>query len=58
MRRTACRADCCGRRSIDYYAYPGIAKQHAQRGATLIRLFPDGSYRIEQADYVPEHDAR
>lgn len=45
-------------KSIDYYAYPGIAKQHAQRGATLIRLFPDGSYRIEQADYVPEHDAR
>lgn len=41
-------------KSIDYYAYPGIAEQTAQRGATLIRLFPDGSYRIEQADYVPE----
>lgn len=54
MRHTAYRAGCCGRRRNDYYAYPGIAEQTAQRGATLIRLFPDGSYRIEQADYVPE----
>lgn len=39
-------------KSIDYYAYPGIAEQTEQRGATLIRLLPDGSYRIEQKDYT------
>lgn len=43
-------------KSIDYYAYPGIAEQTGQRGATLIRLLPDGSYRIEQADYAPARD--
>lgn len=58
MRHTACRAACCGRRGIDDYACPGIATQSTQRGTTLIRLSPDGSYRIEQADYAPEHDVR
>ncbi len=38
-------------KSIDYYAYPGIAKRNDQRGGTLIILFSDGSYRLEQLDY-------
>ncbi|MDE5589759.1 MAG: metallophosphoesterase [Acetatifactor sp.] len=38
-------------KSIDYYAYPGIADKTEQRGATLITLFPNGSYQIEQVDY-------
>lgn len=39
-------------KSIDYIAYPDIAKRTAQRGATLIVLDADGSYRIEQIDYT------
>lgn len=38
-------------KSIDYYDYPGIADRTEQRGATLITLFPDGSYQMEQVDY-------
>lgn len=38
-------------KSIDYYAYPGIADRTEQRGATLITLFPNGSYQIEQVAY-------
>ncbi|MCI9142252.1 MAG: hypothetical protein HFH87_06455 [Lachnospiraceae bacterium] len=38
-------------KSIDYYAYPGIADKTKQRGATLITLFSDGSYQIEQVNY-------
>lgn len=38
-------------KSIDYYAYPGIADRTEQRGATLITLFSDGSYQIKQVDY-------
>lgn len=38
-------------KSIDYIAYPGIGDRTAQRGGTLIRVLPDGSYRIGQVDY-------
>lgn len=38
-------------KSIDYYAYPGIADKTEQRGATLITLFPNDTYQIEQVDY-------
>lgn len=38
-------------KSIDYYAYPGISDRSKQRGATLITLFTDGSYKIEQVNY-------
>lgn len=38
-------------KSIDYYAYPGISDRSKQRGATLITLFTDGSYKIEQVHY-------
>ena len=39
-------------KSIDYYAYPGISDRMKQRGATLITSFSDGSYQIEQVDYL------
>ncbi len=38
-------------KSIDYIAYPGIAKMTDQRGATLITLSKDGGYRIDQVHY-------
>lgn len=38
-------------KSIDYYAYPGISDRSKQRGATLITLFTDGSYKMEQVNY-------
>lgn len=37
-------------KSIDYLAYPGIAKRNSQRGGTLITLLPDKTYTIEQID--------
>lgn len=37
-------------KSIDYIAYPGIAKRTSQRGATLIHVYYDG-YSVEQLDY-------
>lgn len=39
-------------KSIDYIAYPGIAKLTQQRGATLITLSQNGNYKIEQVDYT------
>lgn len=41
-------------KSIDYIAYPRIAKQTEQRGATLVTLSKSGEYKIEQIDYVQE----
>ncbi|MCH5340098.1 MAG: hypothetical protein J1E01_01395 [Acetatifactor sp.] len=38
-------------KSIDYIAYPGISQITEQRGATLITILQDGSYRLEQVDY-------
>lgn len=38
-------------KSIDYIAYPKIAKMTEQRGATLITLFQNGEYMIQQVDY-------
>lgn len=38
-------------KSIDYIAYPGIAKQTKQRGATLIHVYYDG-YSVEQLSYT------
>ena len=34
--------------SIDYPAMPGIAKDTAQRGGTLITLYPNSEFEIEQ----------
>ena len=39
-------------RSIDYIAYPGIAKETDQRGGTLIVLSQDGGYTIESVAYT------
>jgi hypothetical protein len=38
--------------SIDYLAMPGIARDTAQRGATLITISDDGSSSIEQVPYI------
>lgn len=38
-------------KSIDYIAYPKIESKTDQRGATLITLSQDGSYKIEQISY-------
>lgn len=38
-------------RSIDYIAYPGIAKTTGHRGGTLIVLSPDRSYTLESVAY-------
>lgn len=37
-------------KSIDYIAYPGISRQTAQRGGTIITLSPNGGYSITQID--------
>ena len=38
-------------KSIDYIVYPGISQMTEQRGATLITILQDGSYRLGQVDY-------
>ena len=38
-------------KSIDYIAYPKIAKMTEQRGATLITLFQNEEYTIQKVDY-------
>ncbi len=38
-------------KSIDYIAYPGIADRHSQRGGTLITVYADNRYTIEQVNY-------
>ncbi|MDE6273456.1 MAG: metallophosphoesterase [Clostridiales bacterium] len=39
-------------KSIDYIAYPRIANETAQRGATLITLHEDKTYEMKQIDYA------
>lgn len=39
-------------KSIDYIAYAGISKLTEQRGGTLITVFPDKTYKVEQIDYT------
>lgn len=38
-------------KSIDYIAYPGIADRSSQRGGTLITVYADNHYTIEQLHY-------
>jgi len=38
--------------SIDYLVMPGIARDTAQRGGTLIICHPDGNYEIEQIPLI------
>ncbi len=44
--------------SIDYLAYPGIYKEHLQRGCTLINLDEDGSFEIEHRNYYKDYGAK
>lgn len=47
-----CGVDLVYSRSIDYVAYPGIASQTEQRGATLITVKSDGGYELEPIAYA------
>lgn len=40
--------------SVDYLAYPGIAKLGSQRGCTIINFAPDGSYTHVNENYYQE----
>lgn len=40
--------------SIDYLAYPGIAKYGVQRGCTMITVKTDGSYEFKQENYYQD----
>ena len=40
--------------SVDYLAYPGIYKEHLQRGCTIITCKPDGSFEQEYSNYYSE----
>ena len=40
--------------SVDYLAYPGIYKEGAQRGCTLITFSPDGSFECTAENYYQE----
>lgn len=42
--------------SVDYLAYPGIYKEHLQRGCTVIEVEPDGSFDCEQKNYYTDYD--
>ena len=37
--------------SVDYLAYPGIYKNGAQRGCTVITVNPDGTFAYQQENY-------
>lgn len=47
-----CGVDLVYSKSIDYVAYPGIASQTEQRGATLITVRSDGTYELEPISYA------
>lgn len=40
--------------SVDYLAYPGILKNGAQRGCTVITVSPDGSFAYHQENYYQD----
>lgn len=40
--------------SVDYLAYPGIAKFGAQRGCTIIDVHPDATIEIKQENYYQD----
>ncbi len=42
--------------SLDYLAYPGIYKEHAQRGCTIITLATDGTMDCAPANYYVDFD--
>ncbi len=42
--------------SVDYLAYPGIYKEHSQRGCTVITVKSDGDFDCEQKNYYTYKD--
>lgn len=44
--------------SIDYLAYPGIFKVHAQRGCTVITIDKDGDFTIEAKNYYEAYGVK
>ncbi len=42
--------------SVDYLAYVGIYKEHAQRGTTVITVNPDGSFDIQAKNYYSDYN--
>ena len=42
--------------SVDYLAYAGIFKQHAQRGCTAITVHTDGSFDCAQRNYYTDFE--
>ncbi len=44
--------------SIDYLAYPGIYKEHSQRGCTVITVKADGSFDCQAKNYYTYKDVK
>ena len=44
--------------SVDYLAYPGIYKEHLQRGCTVIEVRPDGSFDTAPKNYYTDYDVK
>lgn len=44
--------------SVDYLAYPGIYKEHAQRGCTVIEVKTDGSFDCESKNYYTDYNGK
>ena len=44
--------------SVDYLAYPGIYKEHLQRGCTLINLGTDGEFDLDLRNYYRDYGAK
>ncbi len=44
--------------SVDYLAYPGIYKEHLQRGCTVIEIESDGAFDCEQKNYYKDYNAQ
>lgn len=42
--------------SVDYLAYPGIYKEHLQRGCTVITVSTDGDFDCVQKNYYEDYD--
>ena len=40
--------------SVDYLAYSGISKQGSQRGCTVVKLYPDGTYEQIHENYYQD----
>lgn len=44
--------------SVDYLAYPGIYKEHSQRGCTVIEVKQDGSFDCAPRNYYTDYNVQ